>query len=272
MKKWMLILGSLLLAIVLRGFWENTALETNEYIVENDRIPSAFDGLRIAQVSDLHNGHMGPDNEQVIAALKAAEPDVILITGDLVDSRYRNIDKALDFAREAVKLGPVYYVTGNHEARGGYEELKSGLQDAGVTLLENGKAALEREGEEVLLVGLQDPAFQGPPTEETLKSLTEGTTSFRILLCHRPEMFRTAATYVDLMFSGHVHGGQIRIPGLGGLIGPGQGVLPEYDSGMYFLEESTMVVSRGIGNSLFPLRLGNKPEIVVTILKTIHEK
>ncbi len=270
-KKYWLALG-LLAALLLRGLWENTALETNTYLIEDSRIPSGFDGLRIAQVSDLHNGHMGPSNAQVLEALKAAEPDVILLTGDLIDSRHRDIAAVLEFAREAVKLAPVYSVTGNHEARGGYAELQAGLEKAGVILVDNEKVRLHREGDTLLLLGLQDPAFPGPEPEKTLAELTAGETAYTILLCHRPELFEITAQHADLVFSGHAHGGQLRLPLLGGLIAPGQGLLPGYDAGLFRREESLMLLSRGVGNSLLPLRLGNKPEIVVAELKTIQSQ
>ena len=142
----------LFLLIILIGWtlWGNTALEVNKYEIVSDRIPKEFDGFRIAQVSDLHNGEFGENNSKLIELLSQTEPDFIVLTGDLIDSRQTDIDIALTFAREALKIAPVYYVSGNHEARvREYEEIKMGLAEAGVIVLENQKVNITREGETI---------------------------------------------------------------------------------------------------------------------------
>ena len=161
-KKWILSLLALILFIlIVWTLWANTALEVNEYEIVSDRIPHGFDGFRIAQISDLHNAEFGERNEKLIQLLSQTDPDIIVITGDLIDSRHTDIEIALDFARLAVKLAPVYYVSGNHEARvREYEDLKMGLAEAGVVILENQKARITREGESITLMGIDDPSFQ----------------------------------------------------------------------------------------------------------------
>lgn len=252
--------------------WGNTALEVNTYTVRSDRLPAAFDGFRIAQVSDLHNAEMGDGNERLISALRDAAPDVIVITGDMIDSRNTDVEIALDFAEAAVHIAPCYYVMGNHEARtGAYVTLKKGLRELGVTVLEDARVVLERESDTIALVGVNDPARSGGDEAETmaraLARLTEEGDGYTVLLSHRPELVDVyAASGVDLVFSGHAHGGQVRLPLIGGLAAPNQGFFPRYDGGLYTKNDTRMVVSRGVGNSIIPVRVGNRPEVVVVEL------
>ena len=160
-KRVLFVVAFVLVVLILWTLWCNTALEVNEYEVVSDRIPQGFEGFRIAQVSDLHNAEFGEDNEKLIQLLSQTDPDVIVITGDLIDSRHTDIEIALDFARQAVKIAPVYYVSGNHEVRvHEYEDLKMGLGEAGVVILENQKVQITREGENITLMGIDDPSFQ----------------------------------------------------------------------------------------------------------------
>lgn len=264
MKK--LTVGLLLLALLsLWLLWGNTALQVNTWIIESEEIPSSFDGFRIAQVSDLHNAGFW---EEVVAALAEAEPDIIVLTGDLIDSGKTDVEAALSFAEQAVAIAPCYAVTGNHEAWSGdaWDVLRTGLLDAGVVLLENEKLFLDREGETVALLGLSDPAF-GSDQAALLRELTAGE-GYTILLSHRPErMMLYAEADVDLVFSGHAHGGQFRFPFVGGLVAPDQGLFPQYDAGRFRQGDTLMLVSRGIGNSIIPLRICNRPEILVAELK-----
>ena len=245
--------------------WANTALEVNVWTVEDGELPPAFAGLRIAQVSDLHNTAQWPEAAD---ALAEAQPDIILLTGDLIDSRRTDIDAALELVREAVRIAPCYYVPGNHESRiREWPRLRQGLLDAGVRVLENEKETLERNGERITLLGLTDPDFGTDPAA-SLEALTAGE-GYTILLSHRPELFALYAQYgVDLVFSGHAHGGQVRIPFVGGLIAPNQGFFPEYDAGLYSRKGTQMLVSRGVGNSIIPLRINNRPEIIVCVIGT----
>ena len=262
-KRWILLL---LAALVIWVLWANTAVEVNEWTLESDRLPQAFDGFRIAQVSDLHNAEFGEENETLLALLEECAPDIIVLTGDLVDSGHTDISVALIFAEKAVAIAPCYYVSGNHESRiRQWPALRQGLLDAGVMLLEDEAVCLERQGQTIRLAGLQDPAFGGNFSEK-LKEVTEGE-EYTILLSHRPELFDWyVSANADLVFSGHAHGGQFRIPFVGGIVAPGQGFFPEYDSGLYQKENTVMLVSRGLGNSIIPLRFNNRPEIILAVL------
>ena len=264
MKK--LTVGLLLLALLSRWLlWGNTALQVNTWIIESEEIPSSFDGFRIAQVSDLHNAGFW---EEVVAALAEAEPDIIVLTGDLIDSGKTDVEAALSFAEQAAAIAPCYAVTGNHEAWSGdaWDVLRTGLLREGVVLLEDEAVFLDRDGETVALLGLSDPAF-GSDQAALLRELTAGE-GYTILLSHRPErMVLYAEADVDLVFSGHAHGGQFRLPFVGGLVAPDQGLFPQYDAGRFRQGDTLMLVSRGIGNSIIPLRVNNRPELIVAELK-----
>lgn len=277
-KKWILSLIALILIVLtVWTLWGNTALEVNEYEIVSDRISQGFDVFRIAQVSDLHNVEFGESNRKLIELLSGTDPDMIVITGDLIDSRQTDIEIALAFAGKAVQIAPVYYVTGNYEARiPEYAELKMGLIEAGVTVLENQKVQITRDGKSITLIGIQDPSFQSDylfgdaesVARQAITSLQNESDGFTVLLSHQPEMFDLYVdTGVDLVFSGHAHGGQFRLPVIGGLVAPNQGFLPKYDAGLFIEENTTMIVSRGVGNSIIPFRVNNPPEVVAVELK-----
>lgn len=266
-----------LICIAAWTIWENTALEVNEYGIQSDPIPEAFNGFRIAQVSDLHNAEFGEGNKDLISLLSQTAPDIIVLTGDLIDSRQTDIEIALDFASKAIQIAPVYYVSGNHEARvPEYEELKMGLTEAGNTVLENQKVQIARDGESITLMGIQDPSFRTDylfgdaesVSRQAISELQNESDGFTVLLSHRPELFGVYVDAgIDLVFSGHSHGGQFRLPFIGGLVAPNQGFFPKYDAGQFNEENTTMIVSRGVGNSIIPFRINNPPEIVVVELK-----
>lgn len=268
----LLCLGVLTILLITWIIWSNFALETSYYTISNPKIPDAFSGFRIVQISDLHNAQFGHDNEALLKAIENEKPDMIVITGDLVDSRNTNFPVAERFAAKAAKIAPTYYITGNHEARlPEYPELEQSLIRGGVTVLNNEAVWIERKGEKIQLIGLQDPGIRKKTSqisgEEILKSLKEE--NYTILLSHDPgnfPIFQRCA--VDLALTGHVHGGQFRIPFIGGLYAPGQGLFPKYDAGLYRENQTQMIISRGLGNSAFPFRINNRPEIVVIELKS----
>ena len=274
-KKRIFFVALFLLSILLCiwTLWGNTALEVNEYEIVSGRIPESFDGFRIAQVSDLHNAEFGENNAELIELLAQTDPDMIVLTGDLIDSRRTDMEIALEFARQAVRIAPVYYVSGNHEARvDEYEALKVSLAEAGVVVLENQKTHITREGERITLMGIDDPSFREDylfgdaeaVARQAIGELRNASDGYTILLSHRPELFDLyVESEMDLVFSGHAHGGQFRLPFLGGLVAPGQGLFPTYDAGRFDAENTTMLVSRGLGNSIIPIRFHNRPEIVV---------
>ena len=271
------IIAAVIVGLAIWTVWGNSALMLSKLTVKGSNIPKSFDGCRIAQISDLHNAEFGDGNEKLIEMLQKAEPDIITITGDLIDSSKTDINIALAFADEAVQIAPTYFITGNHEAMVSsqeYADLENGLLEAGVNVLHDKEIVLEQNEEKLILVGIDDPAYAdrhgdvgASIASETINELftTEG---YRILLSHRPEFFNQyVEAEVDLVLSGHAHGGQFRLPFIGGLVAPGQGVFPVYDSGLYSENETNMVVSRGIGNSIIPMRFNNRPEVVLIELR-----
>ena len=292
MKKWLTkktkiilcMLSAIIFALLIWTIWGNTALTVSNIKISSSRIPPAFSGFRIAQVSDLHNAEFGKGNKKLLELLSESKPDIIVITGDFVDAGHTDIDVALDFAKGAISIAPVYYVTGNHEAslsQSQYDELKTGLEAIGVIVLEDEAIQLKHEKETITLIGLSDPNFtlkgdmfgEAPAMVSTkLNSLVNDESSYTILLSHRPELFESyARCNIDLVLSGHAHGGQFRLPLVGGLIAPNQGLLPKYDAGLFTDGNTNMIVSRGIGNSIIPIRFNNRPEIVLIELCTTNE-
>lgn len=235
--------------------------------------PEAFSGFKIVQISDLHNAEFGTDNQKLIDILKSEAPDAIVITGDLIDARRTNTEIAESFARRCMEIADCYYVPGNHEARLGdtYDAFESALIADGVNVLRNGSVRIRKEMDAIRIIGVDDPAFAKASDAITnLDAALEALSSddFTILLAHRPELIDEYSKWgIDLVLSGHAHGGQIRLPGIGGLYAPGQGFFPRYTSGNYTVGDTEMIVSRGIGNSAFPLRVNDRPEVVIVTLK-----
>lgn len=275
-KKRYYVLLAIVAVLGLTAAWiayGNTALEINEFRIKAQNIPLGFNNFRIAQVSDLHNAEMGEDNKKLISMLKEADADIIAITGDIIDSNKTDIDIALDFAKEAVSIAPTYYINGNHEAWSGeYGTLRQGLIDCGVTVLENEAVELSVGDDIITLIGITDPAFPvviddtEPSIENQILNIMPENDTYKILLAHRPEYFSSYADKVDLVLSGHAHGGQFILPFVGGVVAPGQGLFPQYYEGLYTMDNTNMIVSRGIGNSIIPFRINNNPEIVVSEL------
>ena len=263
-------------AFTLWVLWGNTAVELNEYTIQSESIPKSFDGYRIVQISDFHNAQIGKDNEKLISLIEKAEPDIIAITGDIVDWRRTDIELTKEFVLQIMKIAPCYYVSGNNESYITEKyDVKNILADMGVTVLEDETQHLEIEGEKILLAGVDDPAFSdnyssadSVPIMQTKLEELMSDDIYTVLLSHRPELFGVYCEYeADLVLSGHAHGGQFRIPFIGGLYAPDQGFFPEYDAGLYTDGKTNMLVSRGIGNSKIPVRFNNRPEVIVIELE-----
>ena len=262
------ILGGLLLSAFL--YWQDNGLMLTRMNYEGD-IPKAFQGYKILQVSDLQNKVFGKKQKPLLKKMKESAPDMIVITGDLLDRHEgrTNVDNAMELIQEIMGIAPVYFVSGNHEHQSGeWEELLEELVAAGVTVLENGKSIIEKDGETITLLGLSDKSVN-PHYDKILHTLMAGQEdSFNILLSHRPELFDAYVNKnLDLVFTGHAHGGQIVIPFLRqGIFAPHQGFFPKYTEGMHEKDGTVMVVSRGLGNSSFPFRIFNRPELIEVTL------
>ena len=231
-----------------------------------------LDGLKIAQISDVHSADI---QGELQTALREAAPDLIVFTGDLVNREDRDLSCALSLAAMAAQIVPAYYAPGNHEAGNPcYPELREGLEEAGITALENESVQLWYRGARVNIIGLLDLAFhpQGRTVaREELPGLIQDLSvpgALNVVLSHRLSLMQEyGESGAGLVFSGHAHGGQVRMPLIGPLFAPDEGALPDYTAGTYLAGETWVVVSRGLGNGTpFP-RLWNAPELVIVTMR-----
>ena len=251
--------------LLLYGWWDTNRFDVRRTKIELDRLPKAFDGFTILQVSDLHNRGYGKDGRELLRAIETLDFDMAALTGDLLDrhlpKRRKNVYALLAVLKDRA---PVYFVEGNHEAEIGYwDSIKIELTDRGVRVLDNEVVTLVREDEQLVLRGIREEA-----SPEEFEGLIQKDRCV-ILLAHHPERIEEyAKTGVDLVLSGHAHGGQVRIFGQG-LYSPDQGILPRYTSGVYARGRTRLYVSRGAGtHSFLPPRIFSRPEIDIITLKT----
>lgn len=272
-----MIIIIVIIGLISYTVWANKKIETTIYNIVSQSIPENFNNFKIVQISDLHNTEFGENNIKLVNLIKESEPSIIVVTGDALDSRRTDVDTTFEFFQQAIKIAPTYYVMGNHELRimKDYEDLKNKIIDIGVIVLEDESVILENNGDKVKIIGMNDLGdgyddYDKKVFEEKLKELNNED-MYSILLSHRPEIFDLyVESNINLVFTGHVHGGQFRLPIIGGIFAPSQGLFPKYDGGLYRENGTNMVVSRGLGNSIIPIRVNNKPEIVVAELKTTY--
>ncbi len=273
-KRMKRLLICLLIFVAVLGFcyFENNAIMITEYEITSEKLPESFDGFVIVHLSDLHNKLFGENQKRLIKHVKAQNPDMIVITGDLIDSNHPDVEKGLLLVEEAMKIAPVYFVTGNHDnwlSDTNTYALFHGMEQLGARVLEDEAIDLylENEQECISLLGVDDDTVvYNSQLAETLKELTKREDDnhlFTVLLAHEPQRLPVYSEYeIDLVLSGHAHGGQFRIPFIGGFVAPDQGFLPKYTKGLYEENGTKMIVSAGLGNSVVPLRLLNRPEVV----------
>lgn len=271
----------IVLFIIICGFWyfQNYNIVYTYKTLRFKRLPKSFDGYKILQLSDFHNNCFYKKNANLLERIKSINPDIIIITGDLFDRRRKNNSYGLSFAKQLIDLraAPIYYITGNHEMKmSSLNSLMKSLEAMGIILLRNTTVLLNRQNEYITITGI-DPNIKEMQRDKEMAvfddiikkiSMQKRQDSFNILLSHRPDMFEVyAKNGFDLSFSGHAHGGQMRLPIIGGLYAPNQGVLPKYTAGEHRIGDSVIIISRGLGNSLFPLRVFNRPEVITVTLK-----
>ena len=263
--KYILVIASLIVFLYVNNNWLTVSNQT----VESSQIPASFDGYRIVQVSDLHDATFGENQQRLVNKIQQEKPDMIVITGDIIDSNRYDLQNSLDLIDQIVELADVYYVTGNHEvATNDVDRIKEQLTARGVRVLSNETLTIKRDGETISLTGIEDP-LMGDVSSEMIAASNVPSDAFTLLLAHRPEDFQAYVDAgIDVTLSGHAHGGQFRIPFVGGLVAPGQGYFPKFTAGIYEQDQSKLIVSRGLGNSIIPIRLFNLPEIVVVTLKS----
>lgn len=276
--------------------WDNRRLDVTGYQVTLAGVAGsgpgrgsdpAGPGLRIAQISDLHAADFGTFTDRLLTATDEAQPDLVAITGDMIDVRTRDLSGPLALAAQLTAIAPTFFVPGNHEADSPLrEEFLDGLEDAGVTVLRNEAEVVTLGGTPLIVAGIDDPRVdraEGRTASSArsdvalaLHGLEGGSEADAaggdlpvLLLAHRPELLdQYALTPVDLVLSGHAHGGQVRLPVIGALFAPHQGWMPELTDGVHTREGTTMVISRGLGNSIAGVRVNNPRELVLIELDT----
>ena len=263
-------------------------LEIANYIIENKKIPYEFNDYVIVQISDLHNKSFGKNNIYLIEEIDKINPQVLVITGDLIDGEDKNFNVALDLLKFLTNKYKVYYITGNHEQKAllkQYKELYKDyfekLNDLSSIHLDNEKIQIRKGNNHINLYGLTIPFkcykyllddnkktdLDKDFLQENLPEINRN--EYNILLVHTPFYFDEYEKWgADLVLAGHVHGGIIRLPFIGGLLSPNRNFFPKYDLGKYDKNDSTMIVTKGLGGSKVLVRINCKPEIVKIILKS----
>lgn len=260
------------------------SLETEEYTISSDRINSE---VKLALISDLHDHTFGEKNEELVQMLKEQEPDLILMAGDMINDISKDSHVAVELIEQVKDIAPVYYSLGNQEEDyigRGTSDLLNELKDAGAIVLDDSYQDIQVNGNAIRLGGMYDYAFALDGNNTTRKKnmrpslyqfLTDfqDTDSYRLMMAHRPDSFifgDAAKTWeIDLVVSGHNHGGQVILPFLGGIYGGDQGWFPKYVDGVHhFKKVKNMVITRGLGSGEEKLpRFNNKPEVVMIYLE-----
>lgn len=279
MKKIIKILVIILFILILAclaSIWVSyNWLTVTHFTVRSSKISEPF---RIVLVSDLHEHQFGRDNEKLAVKIREQSPDLIIIDGDMINGDSENADTAVELVRALKETAPVYYSFGNHEysyMEAGHEDLTEELEAAGAVVLNYQSIDIDVKGNPVRLGGLYEYGFEtGMQSEEenerAIPYLEEyaDTDRYLIMCAHRPESFypwdMADQWGIDLVLSGHLHGGQVIIPGVGGLYNSLDGFFPKFDYGQYKLGDSDMVITRGLGSNpkMLP-RFNNPPEIAV---------
>ena len=273
-KKTLFLILLFLVLFSVFAYFQNNLLTTTNHTVTNEKLSADFDGFVVAHISDFHNTKSQLLQKTLLSEISKAQPDIIVITGDFIDSRRTDTAVSLAFAEKLLEIVPVCMSAGNHEARSDeqYPSFEKALFYAGVIVLRNEAVKASKGNSEINILGIDDPAFSDKKDKfeaikKSISSIDYDKDIFTLTLSHRPEVF---SAYVeceqDLVLSGHAHGGQFRLPLIGGLYGPTEGIFPEYCEGSHKENGTEMIISRGIGNSVFPLRLGNRPELIIITL------
>ena len=272
---WLLLLPVLAVGGVFWFRWQCWGLQITHTEAELSGLPGEFDGYKIVHLSDLHGHGYGEGSADLLARVREQKPDLIVVTGDLIDQEGQ-MQMIPALAKGLAAVAPTYYVTGNHEWGLGtarVKELKALLSQCGVTPLTNQYEILERNGARIVLAGVDDPnGYADQTTPEELYAQIEGGAPglFTVLLAHRNDRFdRYAAAGYDFVMSGHAHGGIVRLPFVGGVLGTNREIFPKWTSGLYTVGDSTLFVSRGLGNNTVPFqgfRIFNRPELAVITL------
>lgn len=273
-------------------YWQNFGLQTTRYTLDFDNLPAGFDGFRIVQLSDLHGMVFGYNNGTLVKRVEELNPDILILTGDMISSGARDGQPFIDFLNGIGNRYPIYMCLGNHEqiaewyedssdADYGYNSFIIQVKKHGVHILDNQTETLEMNGDKINISGLtlelyhysrRDSEYADDKlllqTDYIKGVLGDYTGVFTILMAHNPSYFRQYVSWgADLTLAGHMHGGIIQVPFKGGLLSPEHIFFPEYDAGLFSEGSKHMIVNRGLGNSKVNFRLFNMPEITEITLK-----
>ena len=279
---WFLAAAAIIISGVIFAYYQTTAVKTTHIDIKSERLPHEFDGMKIVQLSDLQNSKYPHFYDKIAAQTATQHPDIIVFTGDIIDRRKYNIGNAEEFLKKLSGIAPIYFVSGNHEAWcGKYDEVRRLLQKYNVQILDDKSVDIIKNGEKITLYGVNDPGFItndkiGADCSEfvcRLNRLHNDDGSYGILLTHRPEYIDAYSDFgYDLVFSGHAHGGQFRLPFIGALYAPHQGIFPKLTSGVHKRGGTTQIISRGLGSGKLQFRTFNRPEIIAVTLKSDSAK
>lgn len=260
MKKKLTYLPIIAVVSMLFIYASNNLLQVSYYNLDFIDMPESFEGYKIVHLSDLHNHAFGKNQKNLIRKIDVIDPDIIVISGDFIDSRKYNLASSMDLIYGLADKYKIYYATGNNEAWSvKFNEVEEALLKAGVIVLRNNKKTIYLDNDEIDIIGIEDPSFGIKLPELEIDR-------FSIMISHRSELIEYyEESNVDVVFSGHAHGGQFRLFN-NGIYSPGQGYFPEYTQGVHELGNTKLVISRGLGNSVIPFRVFNRPEIVVVEL------
>lgn len=243
-------------------------LELTRCTVTNHKLSQSFSGFKIVQLSDFHGAELVTD---IVETVREQKPDIIALTGDFITDE-GDLPAVEQLVSQLTDICEVYFISGNHDfASGRIAELSDILSSCGVKYLKNEYVTIQRGGESIVLAGVEDPnswADLEPPDAFLKRVRAEHQDDYIVLLGHRNYwMEKYPDLPVELILCGHAHGGIVRIPGVGGLLSTDRTLFPDYEAGMYDNGNYTMIVSRGLGNSISVPRLMNRPEIVSIELK-----
>lgn len=254
-------------------------LEISRYTIKSKKLPESFDGFTIAHLSDLHSESM----PELYGAVKALKPDIIACTGDMIDDK-GGYSHALSELKAIGGVSDMYYATGNHDLwRNDFPDFQKEAEADGITFLRDKRAYIERDGERISISGIDDPfshdAYNINSNIRHSLEMLGAPESFEILLFHRANLLdKLRDKGFDLILAGHLHGGQFRIPKVGGVLSPKSSLaggermfFPKYFGGLYEYEDTKMIVSRGLGNPMVIPRIFNRPELVFIKLERIGE-
>ena len=266
------VLVGLLLLLALCVADSKYNFELTEYKISSDRLPEEFSGFRIVQISDLHGSRFGAENRRLVEAVIAQKPDLIALTGDLITTG-ADLPAVEELLRGIAGIAPAYFVCGNHEwASGCVDELTAMMERYGVRYLSNEYEPLSRGRARIIVAGEEDPngrADMPKPDEFIAQLRQEYPEDFVLMLGHRNFWVQQyPALPVDLILSGHAHGGIVRMPFVGGLLDVQHRLGAQYEKGLYASGSYVMAVSRGLGNSIIVPRLFNRPELVTIVLES----